>query len=206
VLDEIESGIVVLDKNFQAHFINHAFNQMWGLPKLTDGSTYNFADIVEHGRRTGLYITVPGSVQDYVRQRKGRHRLSDGRMLNYRASTRRRPASVRQMEWLSCMATHPRAAAYSIASVVAPSSSSNLRHLSGRPPVELNNACTNCTARDSVSLSMAGSLAAGWPRFQATAARQSAGDRSDGSWAYRPVFPSVTKWPRGAELLNIPIL
>jgi len=56
---------------------------MWELPKLSDGSTYSFADIVEHGRRTGLYITAPGSVQDYVRQRKGRLRLSDGRILKF---------------------------------------------------------------------------------------------------------------------------
>jgi hypothetical protein len=57
-LDEIESGLVVLDKDFQAQFINRAFYQMWELPKLSGGSTYNFADIVEHGRRTGLYITA----------------------------------------------------------------------------------------------------------------------------------------------------
>ena len=83
VLDEVESGLVVLDKDFQAQFINRAFYQMWELPKLSDGSIYNFADIVEHGRRTGLYITAPGSVQDYVRQRKGRLRLSDGRILKF---------------------------------------------------------------------------------------------------------------------------
>jgi diguanylate cyclase (GGDEF)-like protein len=83
VLDEVESGLVVLDKDFQAQFINRAFYQMWELPKLSDGSTYNFADIVEHGRRTGLYLTAPGSVQDYVRQRKGRLRLSDGRILKF---------------------------------------------------------------------------------------------------------------------------
>ena len=53
------------------------------------------------------------------------------------------------------MATHPRAAAYSIASVVAPSSSSNMRHSCGRPPVELNRARTNCRARDSVALGIA---------------------------------------------------
>jgi hypothetical protein len=43
VLDEVESGLVVLDKDFQAQFINRAFYQMWELPKLSDGSTYNFA-------------------------------------------------------------------------------------------------------------------------------------------------------------------
>jgi hypothetical protein len=43
VLDEVESGLVVLDKDFQAQFINRAFYQMWELPKLSDGSIYNFA-------------------------------------------------------------------------------------------------------------------------------------------------------------------
>jgi hypothetical protein len=43
VLDEIESGLVVLDKEFQAQFVNGACYQMWGLPKLSDGSTRNFA-------------------------------------------------------------------------------------------------------------------------------------------------------------------
>ena len=54
VLNEIESGLVLLDKNFQAQFINRAFHKIWALPELSNGSTYNFADIVEHGRRTGL--------------------------------------------------------------------------------------------------------------------------------------------------------
>jgi diguanylate cyclase (GGDEF)-like protein len=84
VLDEVESGLIVLDKDFQAQFINRAFYQMWGLPPHFDGSTYNFADIVEHGRLTGLYVTAPGSIEDYVRQRKGRLRLSDGRILKFR--------------------------------------------------------------------------------------------------------------------------
>jgi diguanylate cyclase (GGDEF)-like protein len=84
VFDELEYGLVVLDKDFQARFINRAFHQMWTLPALPDGTTYNFADIVDHGRRTGAYITAPASVEDYVRQRKGRLRLSDGRTLKFK--------------------------------------------------------------------------------------------------------------------------
>jgi diguanylate cyclase (GGDEF)-like protein len=83
-LDEVEYGLIVLDSEFQAQFINRAFHQIWALPELSDGSTYNLADIVEHGRRTGVYITAPASVQDYVRQRKGRLRLSDGRILKFK--------------------------------------------------------------------------------------------------------------------------
>ena len=51
---------------------------MWGLPNLSDGGAYNFADIVEHGRRTGLYVTAPDSNQEYVRQRKGRLQTDKG--------------------------------------------------------------------------------------------------------------------------------
>jgi diguanylate cyclase (GGDEF)-like protein len=72
-----------LDNVFRARFINRAFHRMWALPVLRDGASYDFADIVEHGRQTGAYISAPGSVDDYVRQRKGRLRLSDGRILKF---------------------------------------------------------------------------------------------------------------------------
>jgi diguanylate cyclase (GGDEF)-like protein len=83
-LDEVDYGLVVLDSEFQAQFINRAFYRIWALPALSDGGTCNFADIVEHGRRTGAYVTAPASVEDYVRQRKGRLRLSDGRVLKFK--------------------------------------------------------------------------------------------------------------------------
>ena len=57
------------------------------------------------------------------------------------------------------MATHPRAAANSIASVVAPSSSSSRRHSWGRPPVDWNRARTRSRARASVSLAITSTLA-----------------------------------------------
>ena len=44
-------------------------------------------------------------------------------------------ASVRQMEWPASTIIHPRATANTMASVVAPSNSSNMRHCCGRPSV-----------------------------------------------------------------------
>ena len=82
-LDEVEYGLVILGKDFEAEFINRAFQRMWALPSLPKRATYNFADIVEHGRRTGLYFTEPASLEDHVRQRKGRLRLTDGRVLKF---------------------------------------------------------------------------------------------------------------------------
>ena len=65
-----------------------------------------------------------------------------------------RPASVSAM-WPPSTCTHPRAAANSTASAVAPSRCSIMRHCIGRPSGASLSARTNCTARDSVSLGMA---------------------------------------------------
>ena len=78
-LDEVDYGFIVLNAAFQAQFVNRAFYRIWDLPVPPAGATYSFADIVEHGRRTGLYKAPPGSVQDYVRQRKGWLRLATWR-------------------------------------------------------------------------------------------------------------------------------
>lgn len=82
-LDEIDSGVVVFGADFNAEFINRAFYRMWALPSLSGRDSYSLADIIEHGRRTGLYLTEPASLEEYVQQRKGRLRLTDGRILRF---------------------------------------------------------------------------------------------------------------------------
>ena len=82
-LDVVDYSVIVLNKDHQALFINRAFHRLWALPPIANGRTYNFVDILEHGRRTGLYITAPDSVEGYLRQRKGRLRLRDGRVLKF---------------------------------------------------------------------------------------------------------------------------
>ena len=82
-LDEVEAGLIVVGQDFEVEFINRAFYRMWALPSLSDGDSYVLADIVEHGRRTGLYLTDPASLEDYVRLRRGQLRLADGRVLRF---------------------------------------------------------------------------------------------------------------------------
>ena len=82
-LDEVEAGLIVVGQDFEVKFINRAFHRMWALPPLSDGDNYALSDIVENGRRTGLYFTDPASLEDYVRQRKGQLRLADGRVLRF---------------------------------------------------------------------------------------------------------------------------
>jgi diguanylate cyclase (GGDEF)-like protein len=82
-LDEIDCALIVLDEDFQAEFINRAFHRMWALPEVPAGKIYSFADILQHGRLTGLYFTDPASLEDYVREQRGRLRLTDGRVLKF---------------------------------------------------------------------------------------------------------------------------
>jgi diguanylate cyclase (GGDEF)-like protein len=90
-LDNVECGIVLLDKDLQARFINRAFYRTWALPPPPPGVSYNFADLMEHGRKTGAYDVAPEAMGDYVRRRIAmvregsppplQLRLTDGRIL-----------------------------------------------------------------------------------------------------------------------------
>lgn len=90
-LDNVEYGIVLLDEDLQARFINRAFYRMWVLPLPPPGVNYNFADLMEHGRKTGAYDVAPEAMGDYVRRRIAmvrdgnpppvQLRLTDGRIL-----------------------------------------------------------------------------------------------------------------------------
>src|SRR5262245_39650590 len=82
-LDEVGSGLAVFGEDFEAEFINQAFYRMWALPPSADGCAYSLEDIVEHGRRAGLYPADPASPEDYARPRKGQLRLTDGRVLRF---------------------------------------------------------------------------------------------------------------------------
>jgi|SRR5580704_2863072 hypothetical protein len=53
----------------------------------------------------------------------------------YRGNVRSAIKRIRKMEWPASTIIHPRATANTMASVVAPSNSSNMRHCCGRPSV-----------------------------------------------------------------------
>jgi diguanylate cyclase (GGDEF)-like protein len=90
-LDEVEYGIVLLDHDFQARFINRAFHDMWALPRAPEGTIYGFADLVAHGRKTGAYEIASEAMEEFVQQRIAlvaagsqppmQLRLADGRIL-----------------------------------------------------------------------------------------------------------------------------
>ena len=104
-LDGSSCGIVLLDEDFEARFINRAYYGMWSLPAPPPGKTYNVTDLIAHARSTGAYDTSGEEMDDYVRgclalicdgpQPPMHLRLSNGRILNFESQIQ--PAGGRML-------------------------------------------------------------------------------------------------------------
>lgn len=68
-LDQIGDGIVLLDSDYRAVFINRAFRNMWRLPDAVADASPAFADIVRHARDLGAYQVAPADLDAYVAER-----------------------------------------------------------------------------------------------------------------------------------------
>jgi diguanylate cyclase (GGDEF)-like protein len=92
-LDEIRYGIVLLDKNFEARFINRAYYGMFALKPPSPGMTYRLSDLIAHASSAGVYDTGGQAMDDYIRERLALIRngtqsamhlkVSFGRILNF---------------------------------------------------------------------------------------------------------------------------
>lgn len=90
-LDHVEYGIVLLDKDLRARFINRSYYDMLRLAPPKPGSHYSYVDLVEHARSTGLYDVGPKGLDAYAAERvamirAGGHlplhlKLTDGRIM-----------------------------------------------------------------------------------------------------------------------------
>jgi GGDEF domain-containing protein len=94
-LDGIRYGIVLLNKDFEARFINRAYYQMFRLAPPPSGAAYHVTDLIAHARTAGVYDTGGQAIDDYVRARLAliqngtqsamQFKVSDGRTLNFEA-------------------------------------------------------------------------------------------------------------------------
>jgi diguanylate cyclase (GGDEF)-like protein len=68
-LDEVDYGIVLLDKDMRARFLNRAYHQMLALPPPPPGETYHYADILEFARTVALWDITASTTEAYVANR-----------------------------------------------------------------------------------------------------------------------------------------
>ena len=68
-LDEVEYGIVLLDKDMRARFINRAYYLMLSLPAPQPGQIYSYADILAHARKIALWDIPISATDAYVANR-----------------------------------------------------------------------------------------------------------------------------------------
>ena len=68
-LDEIETGVVLLDGDMRAQFINRAFRRMWALPDEVANRKPAFVALMYHGRDTDAYEVASSEMDAYVAER-----------------------------------------------------------------------------------------------------------------------------------------
>lgn len=95
-LDEIDVGVVLLDAELRAQFINKAFRRMWKLPDAKADARVPFAALMYHGRDTHAYEVDEAGLDDYVATRVERVasgdaspldlRLANGRVLRFQCA------------------------------------------------------------------------------------------------------------------------
>ena len=68
-LDEVEFGVVLLDAELRAQFINRAFRKMWRLPDAKAEAKPAFVALMYHGRDTRAYEVPAADLDGYVAER-----------------------------------------------------------------------------------------------------------------------------------------
>ena len=76
-MDEIETGVVLLDSDLRAQFINRAFRRMWALPDAVADSKPSYVALLYHGRDTGAYEISAAEMEAHSARRVQQMRDGD---------------------------------------------------------------------------------------------------------------------------------
>jgi diguanylate cyclase (GGDEF)-like protein len=83
-LDAVPIGIVLLDIEMRARFINRAFRRMWRLPDAKADAQPAFIALMHHGCDTLAYAVPPQNITEYVNDRLARVRAGNSRPYDIR--------------------------------------------------------------------------------------------------------------------------
>jgi PAS domain-containing protein len=83
-LDEIDTGVVLLDSETRAQFMNRAFRRMWRFPDAKADTKPPFVALMYHGRDIHAYAVPSEQLDSYVAERVARVKAGDPRPLDLR--------------------------------------------------------------------------------------------------------------------------
>jgi diguanylate cyclase (GGDEF)-like protein len=76
-LDHVDYGVILLDENLRARFINRASRELWSIPAdLADGRPH-FRDLMRNACDTGAFARPAASLDPYIEQRVALVRAGD---------------------------------------------------------------------------------------------------------------------------------
>jgi len=81
-LDQVDIGIVLLDSDTRAEFINRAFRDYFALPDEKADSKPPFIALMYHGRDTGAYEMPEEELSDFIAERTEMMRVGDSTPIN----------------------------------------------------------------------------------------------------------------------------
>ena len=85
-LDQVDIGIVLLDSDTRAEFINRAFRQYFALPDEKADSKPPFIALMYHGRDTGAYEMPEEELSTFIAERMEKMRTGDSTPININLS------------------------------------------------------------------------------------------------------------------------
>ncbi|HLG84478.1 MAG TPA: PAS-domain containing protein [Bradyrhizobium sp.] len=83
-LDEVDIGIVLLDADTRAAFINRAFRSYFSLPDAKADSRPAFVALMYHGRDSGAYELPADQLKAFIARRMEMMRIGDSTPINIR--------------------------------------------------------------------------------------------------------------------------
>jgi diguanylate cyclase (GGDEF)-like protein len=84
IVDDLDHGVVVLDKERQVRFVNRAFRRFWRVPDEIAESRQSFLKLMYHGRGTKAYAVSADKLGDYVEKQLALIRIGDDRAFSIR--------------------------------------------------------------------------------------------------------------------------
>lgn len=84
IVDDLQNGVVVLDKDRRAQFVNRAFRRFWRVPDELADSRQTFVKLMYHGRGIRSYAVSAEKLGEYVAKQLELIRAGDDRPLSIR--------------------------------------------------------------------------------------------------------------------------